>query len=943
MDRPTLLKTLQLDSFIALDFETTGLQPEVDRVIEVAAILFKDGEPADRYTTLVNPGIPIPKLIEEITGITNNMVADAPSESSIIDEFFQFMGDIPIVAHNTPFDLAYLEAMADRHDKKLPDRKYYDTLTLSRGMLYFQPAHNLSAVSDYFSLSTEGAHRAESDTENCGQIFVELIEEASSYSLDLISRIVALLKPFQVHNKELFINLASALIKTGDLKNGLTESKIQKPTNINVFIHEGKKDISNRNSTEVFGPDGDLDQSYEAYEDRPNQAYFSQFVDDILTSPGGIGIAEAGTGLGKSMAYLFPAIKYNLTHPDDGPIIVSCYTKHLQDQLFNKDLPRLTHAIDSSVHAVVMKGRSNYLCKSRLNWLIGGTDKMLNGEEAMYLIPLMVWLEWTQTGDMDECPGFTNGFTYRLMALVQSEPGFCTSPICSRHGGCFFGPLRKLVYQANLIVVNHALLLSEGKARMDAGEGMGFLPEHQSVIIDEAHNIPQAAYRQFTSVLDQRSLKYFLERIDPDHSHSIRWNNQLKSIGGLHPQFEGMRRDLARTIDSCRESVKDFFDQMEGNSLYKFDPNAKYSTKLIIANLTEEFGPLSADLERMNRGLHSVRNQVRKLREALLDIDETKEDFLELHQLFDRGEGLMTDSLLLIQALTSNQDNDNVYWYEGNFRNIGGRTRLILTVQAAPIDLANDLASGLFKELDHCILTSATIRTRDSFDYFLQRTGLNGVEFDDVQTAVFESPFHYSDQVTYYQYSGGDGQKPDVLAQMILTCHKRYNKRMMVLFTSRAQLENTYQILQRHPDGRNLPIYAQKRQASRMGLVRGMHQSPNGILLGTNAFWEGVDLPGDLLEVLIIVKMPFDVPTEPLVKAYGNMIETEGGNRFMDYALPESVIRFRQGFGRLIRTAYDEGIFIVMDDRIVNKRYGRAFSEAIPVDYTVFNRVDTLV
>ncbi|MDG2398216.1 MAG: 3'-5' exonuclease, partial [Candidatus Marinimicrobia bacterium] len=187
MDRPTLLKTLQLDSFIALDFETTGLQPEVDRVIEVAAILFKDGEPTDRYTSLVNPGIPIPELIERITGITNSMVSDAPSESSIIDEFFQFIGDIPIVAHNTPFDLAYLEAMADRHDKKLPDRKYYDTLTLSRGILYFQPAHNLSAVSDYFSLSTEGAHRAESDTENCGQIFVELIEEASSYSLDLIS------------------------------------------------------------------------------------------------------------------------------------------------------------------------------------------------------------------------------------------------------------------------------------------------------------------------------------------------------------------------------------------------------------------------------------------------------------------------------------------------------------------------------------------------------------------------------------------------------------------------------------------------------------------------------------------------------------------------------------------------------------------------------------
>ena len=164
----------------------------------------------------------------------------------------------------------------------------------------------------------------------------------------------------------------------------------------------------------------------------------------------------------------------------------------------------------------------------------------------------------------------------------------------------------------------------------------------------------------------------------------------------------------------------------------------------------------------------------------------------------------------------------------------------------------------------------------------------------------------------------------------------------MVLFTSRAQLESTYQLLQRQAGSRGLPIFAQKRQSSRTGLVRGMHQSANGILLGTNAFWEGVDLPGELLEILIIVKMPFNVPTEPLVKAYGNLIQSQGGNSFMDYALPESVIRFRQGFGRLIRTSYDEGIFIVMDDRVVNKRYGIAFSEAIPVDMTVFSSVDEL-
>lgn len=939
MNRSDLLKTLHLNQFIALDFETTGLQVETDRIIEVAAILFQGGEPTKRFTSLVNPGIPIPELIEEITGITNSMVVDAPQEKDVVDEFFAFLGNLPIVAHNTPFDLSFLQFMAARYEKELTERKYYDTLTLSRAFLYFQPAHNLSAVSDYFTLSTEGAHRAECDTENCGKIFIELIEEAASYDLDLISRIIALLKPFQVHNKDLFIDLGNSLAQKGDLKSGLVESRIPKPSNTNIFIHASEKDISNASGHDVFGPEGHLHLSFESFENRPNQVAYSQFVDNIMSSPGGIGVVEAGTGLGKSMAYLYPAIKHNATHPDDGPVVISCFTKHLQDQLFGKDLPRLANAIDAPVQAVLMKGRNNYVCKSRLNWLIGGADKMLNGEEAMNLLPLLVWLEYTETGDMDECPGFTNGFTFRLMALVQSEPGFCTSPLCTKHGGCYFGPLRKMVYQANLVVVNHALLISEAKARSVAEEAMGFLPEHRSVIIDEAHNLPQVAYHQLTAILDQRSLGYFLDRVDPDNSHSVRWNNQLKSLGGLHPQFEGHRRDLNRSVASCRDGLKAFFDQMVGNCLHKFDPDAKYSTKLIIKNLIEEFSTLDGELEMMNRGFHSVRNQVRRLRESLLDIDETRTDFIELHQLLDRGEGFMTDALLLIQTVTANQQNDHVYWYEGNFKYFNGQTQLILTVNGAPIELTEDLSKGIFRYLDHCILTSATLRTDESFDYYLHRTGLDGVEFDDVKTAVFESPFHYNDQVTYYQYAGTDGQQPDVLANMIYICHQRYHKRMMVLFTNRSQLEATLKCLQQKKTGRDLPIFAQKRQTSRSGLVRGMHQTSNGILLGTNAFWEGVDLPGDLLEILVIVKMPFDVPTEPLIKAYGDMIQSQGGNPFMDFALPESVIRFRQGFGRLIRTAYDEGIFIVMDDRVINKRYGVAFSEAIPVDMEEFNLV----
>ena len=942
MDRSELLSSLKLDRFIAFDFETTGLQVETDRAIEVAAIMFKDGKPAEKFVTLINPQIPISDLIADITGITNEMVAESPFEKEIIDDLFEFLGDYPIVAHNTPFDLSFLRAMAERHNKEFIERKCYDTLTLSRAFLFFQPTHNLSAVSEYFNLSSEGAHRAEKDTENCGEVFIELVHEVASYNLDLISNIITFLNPFEVHNKDLFINIGNLLTKKGNLKTAIVSSELAKPQNKNIFFHDAKTNINTTNSVDVFGENGLLNQTFDSYELRPNQINFSEYVDNILSGQGGIGVIEAGTGLGKSMAYLYPAIKYSHDNSNENPIILSCYTKHLQDQLFNNDLPTLTKAIDTSIKAVLLKGRNNYLCKTRLRWLINSSDKMLSGEEAMNLLPVLVWLEHTSTGDLDECPGFSNGFTYRLMGLIQSEQGFCTSSICAKHDGCFFGPLRKVAYQSNLIVVNHALLISDAQSKSKIDDSMGFLPENNAVIIDEAHNLPKAAYHQLTLSFDHRSLNYVLDRIDPKHNHSVRWNNKLRTIAAIHSKFEISRSTLSGLVEEGRDLIKIFFDKMTSNAYHHFDPNSKYSTKIIIDDLNEHFTPLEKELNELKSALHSLRNHIRKLREDLLDIDETREDFIEIHQLFDRSEGSLSDILILTESITSNQNKEYVYWYEGNFRTISGATQLILTVNMAPIQPGIELANSIFKSIDFCILTSATLRTKLSFDYFLNRVGLDSIEFDDVSSTVYESPFSYNDQVTYLQYAGNDSQRPDIIAKTILHCHRKFNKRMMVLFTSRAQLDNTSQLLRQLSSKADLPIFAQKRQTSRMGLIRGMKQVKNGILLGTNAFWEGVDLPGDLLEVLMIIKMPFDVPTEPTVKAYGKMIEERGGNSFMDYALPESVIRFRQGFGRLIRTTYDEGIFIVMDDRIINKRYGISFSESIPVQMQVFRHIDDI-
>ena len=943
MNHPELLSALKLDRFIAFDFETTGLEVATDRPIEVAAVLFEQGQPIDRFCTLINPELPISKLIQDITGITNDMVIDAPKESDVIDNLLNFLSDIPIVAHNTPFDVAFLEAMAQRNGKELINRTYYDTLTLSRAFLFFQPSHNLSAVSEFYNLSAEGAHRAEKDTENCGAVFVELIHEVASYDLSLISNIVSFLKPFDVYNKDLFINIANHLAKSGNIKKGITTTDIEKPISRNIFFHESKKDLSNISSNDVFGLDGLLSKSFESYELRSNQVDFSEYVEEIMCNEGGIGVVEAGTGLGKSMAYLFGSIKYSHSHSTDNPVILSCYTKHLQDQLFTNDLPTLSKAIDAPTKAVLIKGRNNYLCKTRFNWLVNSSEKMLSGDEAMNLLPVLVWLEHTTTGDLDECPGFTNGFTYRLIGLIHSEQGFCTSSMCAKNDGCFFGPLRKIAYQASLIVVNHALLISDAQSKIDGGESLGFLPESNAVIIDEAHNLPKAAYHQLTITFENKSVNYILDRIDPRHSHSVRWNSSLRSIAAIHPKFEISRSALEGLVENARHTVKMFFDKMTSNSLHQFDEKSKYSTKLIIDDLNEHFTPLEHEIGDFKRALLSLRSHIRKLKEDLLEIDETKEDFLELHQLFDRGEVSIADMLALTDLITSNQNNSNVYWYEGTFKIISGKSQLHLTINMAPIEPGYEIANSIFHNNDHCVLTSATLRTKMTFDYFLNRVGLNEMDFDGLTTNVFESPFSYNDQVNYFQYSGDDGQRPDTIAKTIFHCHNKFNKRMMVLFTSRAQLENTLTLLRQIDRDNDLPIFAQRRQTSRMGLIRGMKQSPNGILLGTNAFWEGVDLPGELLEILMIIKMPFDVPSDPIVKAYGGMIESQGGNSFMDYALPESIIRFRQGFGRLIRTSYDEGIFIVMDDRIISKRYGALFSESIPVQMQAFKYLDDLI
>ncbi len=932
MNKKELFKKLNLDSFIAFDFETTGLDPQKDRIIEIAAIRFVDGEPADRFVTLLNPGFSISETIIDITGITNAMVANMPEEDEIIGEFLEFLGEEPLVAHNISFDISFLNLLRERHEKPQVEHRLYDTLQLARTFLFDQPAFNLGSISEYYGLSAEGAHRAESDAENGGEIFVQLVQEAASYPISVMSKILALVKSSDLPNKTLFVDIANTLTQLGIVKKGLVSSKIDRPRLENIFSKDGKSSIGSLSVKDVFGHTGLLHKSMDKFEERPEQTGYSEFVEDVISGEPKFGVAEAGTGLGKSMAYLFPALKRVEVMKDEGPTIISCHTKHLQDQLFYKDLPMLAEALDVPIRAIKLKGRSNYICRTRLDWVISDAENLLNNIEMASLLPLLIWLEWTKTGDLSECNGFWSTRPRRLASMIRSEPGFCTTSVCSRYKGCFFGKVRRSLFDAQIIIINHALLLSEIKSP-------GFLPLYNAVIIDEAHNLVGAAYSQLSLKLDKPSSLLMLNNVDPTAKTNQRWSKILKAVAGLHPEFLEYLNLLEKRSKEAIFVTETFFNTLILHIEHKFNISDAYPRKVIVDNLTEEYGSVNSEIEDVVRALHDLKNMIGRIAATLLEKDAAREDYPDLHQALDQRMEIVKELLSTFTSLIVKQEADWVYWQEGQYRQTGKKgTHLYLSLRTAPVEVAGLLSAKLFSSLDHCVLTSATLKVDDAFQYFIRRSGLDRLEDKRIVTKEFPSPFYYNEQVTYWQYGGRKSITTDSseIASIIYRLHQKQQKRIMVLFTAHAALNGTYQKLRKMPGGRDLPIFAQVYGTSRYAMIKGMRSTESGILMGTNSFWEGVDLPGDLLEILVITKLPFDVPSEPVVKAYSNMISTSGGNSFIDYSVPECVTKFRQGFGRLIRTTLDQGIFIVLDNRIVIKGYGKHFMDAIPVRQQVF-------
>jgi len=933
---PELLRRLDLDEFIALDLETTGLEPHQAEIIELGAVRFVDGEPEEKFSTLVQPEGELPPIITALTGIGPEDLKGAPPLGEVLPDFLQFIGGGKIVAHKAEFDRGFLEAAAAGLGISLPQYEWLDTLLLARALLPRSRDHKLGTLAEGLGLPQEGPHRAAADAARAGYLLIELLERGLEVGLGALKDLASLSPP---ELRGIFSGLVDFRRERGlSGERRVAQAPLWEP-----HPREAREDFRlDPDQVELFFKrDGPLAQRLTSFSERPEQIAMAREVAQAFDDSRFL-IAEAGTGTGKSFAYLVPAILWARGRRHDGRVVVSTNTKNLQDQLFSKDIPALQEAL-GDFRAVLLKGRANYICLHRWESLLlesaGGLGLAPEGELELLSIP--VWLEETETGDITENNGFWKGERAReTVKRLNDDPDYCLGRECPLYESCFSIRARRAAREAEIVVVNHALLLA------DLELDHGILGEYKYLIVDEAHNLEDAASEHLTRRLSFWEINDLLNQL-----HRARGPR----LSGLLPLLRG-RIGRSRLKDELKEGILGELE--EGIDLVG---TLRHRNEELFARLTaalrerQKIGEEDYPLEhpekgrydgRLFEGLEDESEELGvglALLATLLERIEGSLEGLDEQQLSEQ-KGLLGQTAAalagarrlrgLLEFMTAADDEQFVFWFE-----LPAVQERFAALYATPLEVAPLLYEGLFKGLEAAVFTSATLSIAGDFHYLEEHLGLDRLPRGRLHAHSFGDPFNYEKNarlaVPEFLPSPKEEGFHRELAELLSELAARIGRRTMVLFTSHKLLRQVYGRLQETGEGE---IFAQGFSGSRAQLMEEFRHSPTrrAILLGTSSFWEGVDLPGEDLEILVLTKLPFPVPGEPVVEARAAQIEAAGGDSFWDYFLPQAVLKLRQGFGRLIRTGQDRGVVIIADTRIIRQRYGRTFRESLPLPLSTY-------
>jgi predicted DnaQ family exonuclease/DinG family helicase len=880
--------------YAALDLETTGLDPARDRVIEVGAVAFTPDHVTTTLERLVDPGRAVPEMVLRLTGIRQEELRGAASAESALRELADFLHGRQPVGHGARLDVDFLSA-AGLWD---PATEILDTLDVARILLPAAPSHSLPLLAAEMGFTQPRPHRALDDADATRQLLLRLRDEAAALEESLKESMLALVAPYEWPVARFF---ADALTAPNSDPGPATTEIVD---SVRGRAHEMPPDDPELVAA-LLGPQGPLAGALPDYEHREPQLQMLLAVAQIQ-GRGGILVVEAGTGTGKSLAYLLPSIARAVRHGER--VVVSTNTHTLQEQLMGKDLPALRQWLPWDFKACLLKGRSNYVSLRR--WRRFLAEPCRDSDELRFKLKILIWLHSTESGDRSELR--LHGREEVMWANIASDPLDCIGIHCTKED-CYVHRARAEAEASDLVVVNHALLLA------DAEVGGGLLPDFDHLVVDEAHHLEEAATRGLRHEVDGPGVLALLERLAFSPGGGLLAELQRQPHLGSSDEAFGQAIPLSL---AAGERVRALFDgaaqwvaarlgdlERRDDSL-RLTPVLREDPGWTLVSIAGENAAtsLSALDAALRRAVSGVRDW--------LGGSEPDQGIRELEIIRGR---LAAATGVLDEALLT-PDPNRVYWFTLLVRTDN------LVLRAAPINVGSLLRDRVYAERRSTVFTSATLAVGGTFDYFSSRVGLGpGIEelilpspFDFLHQALVCLPtdFPSPEQETF------DQQVTDVVASIA----RRVGGRTLVLFTSHRQLRDVHAALKHRIDLDEVLILGQGIDGQRRQLLKAFEEAERPLLLGTATFWEGIDVPGERLSCVIMVRLPFPVPTEPVYAARAEQVR----DGFAQLALPQAALRLKQGFGRLIRRSTDRGAVVILDNRILGRDYGKAFLDVLP-------------